>query len=65
MPLLFCSAFLLFSSSFIHTVAVAASFDRNENHDNRRNEHADRKKDRSKDRQAGRCVLVLYFTASR
>ena len=32
-PLLFCSAFLLFSSSFICTVAVAASFDRNENHD--------------------------------
>ena len=32
-------------------MAVAASFDRNENHDNRRNEHADRKKDSSKDRR--------------
>ena len=36
-------------------------FDRNEDHDNRRNEHADRKKtDRRIGRQDGAC---LYFTA--
>ena len=57
MPLLVCSSFLLSLSALLSFSLLFAPwlslrhFDRNEDHDNRRNEHADRKKDRSKDRR--------------
>ena len=68
MPLLVCSSFVLSLSALLLSFSLLFAlwlslrhFDRNEDHDNRRNEHADRKKtDRRIGRRDGAC---LYFAA--